>query len=208
MRQYSYVCIILNLSTGKCTCSMIMPWYFTIFTNSHHCTLHPHIFKALKNILCPPPCLPFAPQGSVCAATWAPCICITSLQWWTAGCSSPAPSTGRWQQCRATWRTSSSLRSRAWCSPSSRSSTGCGCAMIRPDTSTQMTKNLLMLQLGPSVQLTMTNIESEFMNLWGRLYACKICSVSLATKCLQNLILSCFLLCRALEDLFTLKWQC
>lgn len=80
-------------------------------------------------------------QESVYGATLAPCTCITSLQWWTASCSSPAPSTGHWQQCRATWKISSSLRSQTWSDPSSRSSTGYGHTTIQLINSHQATNN-------------------------------------------------------------------
>lgn len=99
-----------------------------------------NLFKSVRNYV--PPSFLFAAQESVCAVTRTLSTCITSLQWWTVGGSSPAPSTGRWQQCRATWRMSSLLRRPIWCSPSLRNSRGCGSAMIRSDTFTQMSRNL------------------------------------------------------------------
>lgn len=100
-------------------------------------------FKSVRNYV--PHSFLLVLQEFACAVTWTLSTCITSLQWWTVSGSSPAPSTGRWQQCRATWRTSLLLRRPTWCSPSLRNSRGCGCAMIRSDTFAQMSRNLFTL---------------------------------------------------------------
>lgn len=118
-----------------------------------------HMYKILEIIHWFPTPLSTV-QGSVYGVTLARCTCITSLQWLMASCSSPAPSTGRWQQCRTTWRTSWSLKSQTWSNPLSRSSTGYGHTMTQLVNSSQRTNNLITLQLEP-----MTNQPRQILSL-------------------------------------------
>lgn len=72
-------------------------------------------------------------QGSACASTGCPSACTTSSRWWTAGSSSPAPSTGRTRECTTARRTSWSPKWGTWCGPTSDSLPVCGCAMTLSD---------------------------------------------------------------------------